>query len=229
MNWLVLGMIGFVGGHFLLSWPPLRARLVGAMGEARFSAAYAILAAVTLAVAISGYRESPPYMVWNLGVAGRWVPVIVMPFALMLAVLGLTTKSATAVGGDKALAQGLAPRGIFTVTRHPFLWGTGLWALAHLAPNGDVPSLILFGGMAILSFGGMLAIDHKRAVRSGAAWQKYASDTSLVPFGAVARGRSIDWGGIGWVRPVAALFLYLALFHGHRWLFGVSALPNPAG
>jgi uncharacterized membrane protein len=229
MNWLILGMLGFVGGHFLLSWPPVRSKLASAMGEARFSAAYSVAAAVFLVLAIQGYRESPPYLLWNLGLAGRWVPVIVMPFALMLAVLGLTTKSATAVGGDKALAHGLAPRGIFTVTRHPFLWGTGLWALAHLAPNGDVPSLILFGGMAVLSFGGMLAIDHKRALRSGAAWQKYASDTSLVPFGAVARGRSIDWGGIGWVRPVAGLLLYLALFHGHRWLFGVSALPNPAG
>jgi len=200
MNWLILGMLGFVGGHFLLSWPPVRARLVGAMGEARFSAAYAVVAAVFLGLAIYGYRESPPYLLWNLGVPGRWVPAIVMPFALILVVLGLTTKSATAVGGDKALAQGLAPRGIFTVTRHPFLWGVGLWALAHLAANGDVPSLVLFGGMAILSFGGMLAIDHKRAVKSGAAWQKYASDTSLVPFGAASRGRSIDWGGIGWAR-----------------------------
>jgi len=27
----------------------------------------------------------------------------------------------------------------------------------------------------------------------------------------------------------AALILFLALFHGHRWLIGVSALPNPAG
>jgi uncharacterized membrane protein len=229
MNWLILGMLGFVGGHFLLSWPPLRTKLARAFGEGGFSAVYSLFAAVSLGLAIYGYRESPPFLVWNLGVAGRWVPAIVMPLALILVVLGLTTKSATAVGGDKALAQGLAPRGIFTVTRHPFLWGVGLWALAHLAPNGDVPSLILFGGMAILAFGGMLAIDHKRAVNSGAAWQKYASDTSLVPFGAATRGRSIDWGGIGWVRPVAALFLYLALFHGHRWLFGVSALPNPAG
>jgi uncharacterized membrane protein len=190
MNWLILGMIGFVGGHFLLSWPPVRAKLVAAMGEARFSAAYAVVAAVFLALTIYGYRESPPYMLWNLGVAGRWVPAVVMPFALILAVLGLTTKSATAVGGEKALAEGLTPRGIFTITRHPFLWGVGLWALAHLAANGDVPSLVLFGGMAILAFGGMLAIDHKRAVKAGAAWQKYASDTSLMPFGAASRGRS---------------------------------------
>ncbi len=229
MPWLILGMLGFVGGHFLLSWPPVRGKIVGAIGEAAFAVVYSAFAAVCLVAAVHGYRESPPYLLWNLGVAGRWVPVLVMPVALVLAVLGLTTRSATAVGGDRALAQGLAPRGIFTVTRHPFLWGVGLWALAHLAPNGDVPSLVFFGGFAVLAFGGMAAIDHKRAVKSGAAWRKYAADTSVVPFGAAARGRAIDWGGIGWVRPVAALVLYLALFHGHRWLFGVSALPHPAG
>jgi hypothetical protein len=32
--------------------------------------------------------------------------------------------------------------------------------------------------------------------------------------------------GIGWLRPLAAIVIYFALMHGHRWIFGVSALPS---
>ena len=33
--------------------------------------------------------------------------------------------------------------------RHPMLMGFGLWALAHLLVNGDLPSLVLFGGLLV--------------------------------------------------------------------------------
>ncbi|MGA8052531.1 MAG: NnrU family protein [Burkholderiales bacterium] len=226
---LILGMLGFVGGHLVLAWPPIRTKLVGVIGERGFAGIYSVLAAASLGVAISGYRSFPSYVLWNLGTAGRAAPALLMPVALMLVVLGVTSRNATAVGGEKMLAQGAAPRGIFTVTRHPFLWGVGLWAIAHLFANGDLGSLILFGGMALLAFAGMAAIDYKRAVRLGAAWDRFAAQTSLVPFAAAFRGRVIDWGGIGWVRPVAALLLYIGLLHGHRLLFGVSGLPRPPG
>ena len=40
-------------------------------------------------------------------------------------------------------AAPLAP--IVTTTRHPVLWGFLIWAVAHLPPNGDVVSIVLFG------------------------------------------------------------------------------------
>jgi uncharacterized membrane protein len=47
--------------------------------------------------------------------------------------------------------------------------GGALWALAHLAANGDLPSLLLFGGMAILALDGIPAIDAKRVAHLGEA------------------------------------------------------------
>ena len=38
-----LSVLAFVGGHFLLSWRPLRARIVRAIGEPAFSAGYSVL------------------------------------------------------------------------------------------------------------------------------------------------------------------------------------------
>jgi uncharacterized membrane protein len=223
---LLAAQAAFTGGHLLLSHPPVRARLVAKLGERGFTAAYSLLMILFLAWLVAAYRAAPVVALWNLGVAGRVVPAALMPLALVLIVLGLTSKNVTAVGGERHWNAPI--RGVGTVTRHPFLWGTGLWSLAHLAANGDTASLVLFGGIALLSFAGMRAIDHKRALKLGDAWTGIATHTSIVPFAAALAGRtSVDWGGIGWVRPVIGVVLYVALMHSHAYLFGVSALPRP--
>lgn len=224
---LVVAMLAFVGGHFLLSWPPVRGRLVAALGEKPFLALYSLVSAAFLVWAIQAYRAAPFVGLWDLGAAGRAVAVVVMPFATVFAVVGLTSPSPTAVGGERVRDLGRAVRGMTTITRHPFLWGAALWAIAHLAANGDAAALVLFGGMLVLALGGMAAIDHKRAVRRGESWRGFAARTSAVPFAAAAAGRvKVDWKGIGWVRPIAGLVLYGALVLAHRWLFGVPVLPG---
>ncbi len=45
------------------------------------------------------------------------------------------------VGGTKGT---LYPR-----MRHPMLWGTVVWAVAHLLVNGDLASVLLFGGLGL--------------------------------------------------------------------------------
>jgi uncharacterized membrane protein len=224
---LFIAMAGFVGGHFLLSWPPVRSRLVNAMGERPFLGAYALVSILFLAWAIMAFRGAPLVGLWELGMAGRSIATVLMPFALLLAVIGLTTPNPTAVGGERLDDAARARRGIVTITRHPFLWGTTLWSVAHLAANGDAASAMLFGGMLILSVGGMAAIDHKRALRLGDAWKAFAAHTSLVPFAAAAAGRvKVDWKGIGVWRVVLGIASYAVLLFSHAWLFGVPAIPQ---
>ena len=43
--------------------------------------------------------------------------------------------------------------------RHPQLTGFALWAFAHLLPNGDLPSFVLFGGLLAWSLVQMAAIN----------------------------------------------------------------------
>jgi uncharacterized membrane protein len=219
---LFVAMLAFVGGHVLLSWPPVRSRLVAVLGERPFLVGYALVSALFLAWAIMAYRVAPFVGIWEFGPAGRALAAALMPIALILAVIGLTTPNPTAVGGERFRDANRAARGIVTITRHPFLWGTALWSVAHLAANGDAAAALLFGGLLILSLGGMAAIDHKRALRLGDDWKAFAARTSLVPFAAVAAGRvKVDWRGIGWWRPGLAIVLYAILLFSHGWLFGV--------
>jgi uncharacterized membrane protein len=218
-------MLAFVGGHFLLSWAPVRGAIVARIGERAFGGAYSALMALFLIWVVAAYRVAPPHVIYDLGSWVNLVPIVVMPFALILAVTGLVGSNPTAVMGDRLLGSDAPVPGIQTVTRHPFLSGAALWAAAHLLANGDLASIVLFGGFAILSIGGMAAIDHKRALKLGERWAAFAARTSRTPFAAALAGRTrVDWAGIGWLRPAIGLVLYVVLYLMHDWLFGVPVV-----
>ncbi len=218
----------FVCGHFLLSSRTLRRPLVRALGQGGFLSAYSLAMAVAFLWMAAAYREAPFIAVWTPPPALAWVPVLVMPVALFLALAGVTTPNPTMVGGERSAGIG-GPKdpapGIISITRHPVLWGAALWALSHLAANGDAASMVVMGGILALSLGGMAHIDERRETALGAAWGPVKLTTGVVPFAAIARGRAeLDWKGIGWWRPAGALALYAALLHAHVWIVGVPAI-----
>ena len=228
LNALIAATLIFVGGHFLLSGGAVRPLLVARLGDAGFRGVYSIMALASLVWMLFAYNPAEAALLWVAPAALYWVPLLVMPFAAILVVAGLTTPNPTMVGGDGLLKDGAGSPalGILSVTRHPFLWGTGLWALSHLLVNGDIASVIMMGGIAVLSFAGMAHIDRRREAALGAAWGPMKLTTSCLPFGAILSGRTkLDWRGIGWWRPLLGLALYVGLLHLHRWAFGASPLP----
>jgi uncharacterized membrane protein len=46
-----------------------------------------------------------------------------------------------------------------TWLRHPMLWGSIVWAVAHLLVNGDLASLILFGGIGAWALASIFVIN----------------------------------------------------------------------
>lgn len=228
LNALFLATVVFVGGHFLLSSQPVRKALIGRIGETPFRGLYALVAGGSFVWMLFAYGAAPFAEVWSPPPVFHWLSAVLMPIAIFLAVAGITTQGATAVGGERVLTDevhDLSP-GILRVTRHPFLWGAALWAVSHLAVNGDAASVVLMAGILLLSVGGMLHIDSRREATMEAAWGPFALTTSLLPFAAILSGRTrFDWPGIGLWRVALALVLYAALLHFHEWIVGVSALP----
>lgn len=223
---LFIGVAAFVGGHFLLSSPALRDPLVRRLGEERFRGLYALAALAALLWTVLAYEAAPLIAVWTPPTWTRWIPNLAMSLAAVLLVAGVTTRNPTAVGGEGALDEPNAVRGVLTVTRHPFLNAVGLWALAHLTAMGDLASILLFGGMAVLAYAGMPALDAKMQRRYDSAWGPVALTTSRVPFLAALQGRvRIDWRGIGPWRPALGLALWAALYVLHPFFAGV--LPYP--
>ena len=128
------------------------------------------------------------------------------------------------VGQEGRVAR--SPEGIVRVTRHPFLIGVGLWAVVHLVANGDVASFIFFGAFAVTALAGTVSIDAKRRRALGPGWQSFAAQTSIVPFAAIAAGRTrFNPGEIATWRLVAAVIAYALMLGGHSHIIGVSPFP----
>lgn len=214
--------------HFGISSTPLRGALIARLGEKPYLGLYSLISALAFWWLAAAYAAAPYAPLWPTAGWQAWVPLLVVPVSLLLLVAGFSTPNPTAVGQESLLnRQGEPARGILRVTRNPFLWGVGLWALAHLVPNGDLAALLLFGTLAVLALAGSALIDAKLARRLGPAWDRFAARTSNVPFAAIAAGRqTFVWREIGWWRVAVALVLYAGLLHLHRLVFGVSPFPT---
>jgi uncharacterized membrane protein len=222
---LLVAMLLFVGGHFVLSSTPLRGRLVALVGERGFAGLFSVVMIALLVWVIIAYGRTPYVPVWELGPWTHWLPIVVMPFALLLLVGGYSQRNPTAVM-QPAPADATEPRrtapGILAVTRHPIMWAFGLWALSHIVANGDAASIILLGGMGVLALAGTVLIDRKKAKAWGPAWPPFAAVTSNLPLAAVLQGRNrLSLEEIGWWRVLIALVAYAALVPLHRFFAGV--------
>ena len=214
MTALVAATVAFVLTH-LASGTPLRAKLIAALGDWPYRGLYSALAFVTLGAMIWGYGRAPHEVLW----AGwRHLPLVVMPLALILIVSGYR-RNPTMVGADALLKSEDPARGMIRITRHPIMWGIMLWAATHILANGDLRSLVFFGGFLLVALLGTLSLDRRK--RADPNWPRFAAATSHVPFVAVAQGRNhLAWREIGWTRPLVGLAAYAILLVLHPWLFG---------
>ncbi len=227
MTSLVLAALFFVGVHLIVAGTTLRDRLIATLGAGPYRGAFSLVSVIGIVWLCLAYREAPRLALWSPFPGCRIVALVVMLIAFALVVIGLTSPNPTAVGGEAMLTRGGDPIGIQRITRHPFLWGVALWAIVHLAVNGDTASLVLFGALAGLALYGTASIDAKRRRALGSAWDGYAARTSTLPFLAIAQGRTRL--APGEIRPwqwLAALAAYLATVGLHQAVLGVSPLPG---
>ena len=124
---LILGMALWWGAHFFKRLAPQARAELGKGGRGLIAAV--LIVAVLLM--IWGYRISDGPYWW-----GASAPLKGINNLLVLAAFYLFA------------ADGMKTR-ITRHVRHPQLTAVSLWAFAHLIVNGDLPSLILFGGLLV--------------------------------------------------------------------------------
>jgi uncharacterized membrane protein len=220
---LVMAAAFFVGIHVFVSGTSLRGAIVARIGEKAFQGLFSVISLLGLVWLGSAYGGAEP---GELGEPAAWLRPIVHVLTLiafLLVAIGITTPSPTVVGGEALLREGVSAKGILRITRHPFLWGVAIWALAHLLVNADLAGVIFFGALLLLAIVGPLSIDAKRQRALGDQWAQFAESTSSVPFLAISQGRNtLVLAEIGWWRVAVALVLYAVFIGMHAWLFGVS-------
>ncbi len=190
MTWLILGLVIFLGVHSVsIVAPAARERWLAKMGEGGWKGLYSLLAFVGLALIVWGYGQArfDPVYLYTPPTGLRHLSAL-----LMLPVFPL-------------LLAPYLPGRIKTLTRHPMLVATKLWALAHLLANGTLADVLLFGGFLAWAVADRISV--KRRERAG--------QVRVVP-GLPASGLNDA------IVVIAGLALYgLFVFWAHAWLFGV--------
>jgi len=221
MTNLALAAVAFAAMHLLIAGTRMRDALAARLGEKRFIGLFSLASAGVLGWLIWAYAKARAPALTPL-VEWRWLAAVLVFAAFTLVVLGLATPGPTVVGGEKLMNREDPARGIHRVTRHPFLWGVALWALAHLAFNPERANVLFFGTFALVAIAGTFSIDAKRARRYGEAWGRYASLTSNVPFGAIAQKRNrFVLAELGWGKLAAVVVAYAAFVALHGRFFGM--------
>ena len=219
MAMLALATAVFLATHYVSS-TPLRAGLVGMLGENGYLGFYVAVSLAAIGWMIWAYAKAPYERLWVGDEFKVWA-IVLMPVSLVLISCGAMSPNPSAVRQESKLRSLGEPRGILRVTRHPILWGIALWAAVHLVARGDTASLIFFGGLLLLALSGTVLQDARKNRMVGVGWQRFASTTSNVPFAAIVQRRNrFRFEEIGWWKVLAGLALYFVLVFLHPYLFG---------
>lgn len=206
---LGLAVAAFFGVHLIPVVPGLRAALIKRLTRSGYRGLFSVLSIAAFGWLIVAHR-GPYAELWSLGSWARLVPLAALPLAICLLILVYA-----------------APDEAKKIVRHPMLTAVLLWALAHILPNGDAASLILFGSAALYALLDMPLNDARVRREEPAVWSERARTTSLLPFVALAQGRAgtLDRRKLLSRGVLPAVVVYLVILFAHEFVFGFSALP----
>ena len=140
MALLILGMILWVGAHYFRRLMPEQRAALGNKGKG----VIAVAIVISLVMIIIGYRGAAFIDVW-------YPPSFLTHLNNLLMVFAFWVYGSSAAKGAKAWPA--------YKTRHPQLMAVKIWAVAHLLVNGDLASIILFGGMLAWAVGSVILIN----------------------------------------------------------------------
>lgn len=184
MTMLIVASVTFVGTHFLMSHP-LRAGMVGALGEKGFAIVYTIVSLSTFGWMIWAYPAASaeaPAPLWDAGRVG-WIVATLLMWLGSVLFMGSLRRNPAFPRPGKPITHIDDPNGVFAITRHPMMWGFALWALVHIIVNPTVASLVLSFAIIFLALVGAAMQDRKKAALIGDLWRDWQSKTSYTPYG----------------------------------------------
>lgn len=139
---LILGLIVMLGAHVFVTFRGARAGAIERLGQTGYRALFSIVSVVGLVLIVWGYGQYRAHEwvdVWSPPAVMRHLTVSLMLIASVL------------------LPAAFIPSHIKAKAKHPMLAAIKIWAFAHLLSNGDLGSILLFGGFLAWAVYGRIA------------------------------------------------------------------------
>jgi uncharacterized membrane protein len=208
--------------HSIPAVPAVRSGIIARIGRPAYITVYSAASLAALGWLFSTALSLDYVPLWDLRPWHAVITFILAPLGGFLVIAGLVSTNPLSISIRSSDHVG----SIVGITRHPVLWGFAIWALGHIAANGDLRSLLLFGGFALFALGSIPMTEKRARRRLGDRWDALAKNTSIMPFKAFISGRRPDWDVAMFAAAViaAALGAWLLLGGGHALLFGADPI-----
>ena len=160
MTLLILGLGLWFASHLLKRLAP-GAR--AAMGENSGKMVVSVLSVAAIVLMVMGYRAAPVIDLWSPPPFLRHVNNLLMLVAVWL------------------LFIRYVPGQMRARIRHPMLGAAKTWAFAHLLVNGDLASVVLFGGLMAWAVADVILINRQEPGWTPPAAGPVRNDLLFVP------------------------------------------------
>lgn len=179
---LIIGVALWAGAHLLKRLAPSLYVKLGSGSKG----IVALMIVASIVLMVVGYRMAPFIPVWT---PPSWTVHLNNTLVLFAVYL---------------MSPGPKKGALFYKMRHPMLAGFKLWAFAHLLVNGDLASIVLFGGLLAWAVANLIAIN------------KQQPDGTPNPKGTLAKDAMF---------ALASVLLFGVIAYAHIWL-GVWPFPS---
>nr|TFG53560.1 MAG: NnrU family protein [Hyphomicrobiales bacterium] len=183
MTLLIIGIMVFLGVHSFSMMRGWREALIARLGsENAFKGIYSLLALAGLVLIVMGfghYRAAGMSAVFTPPVWGRHIAMLLMLVAFIF------------------FAATYIPSRIRSAVQHPMITAVMLWAFAHLLANGDLGSLVLFGGFLLWGILARLSMGRRTRTIFAASPQipplSIRNDIVIVVMGTLLYAATLIW------------------------------------
>lgn len=188
MQWLVLGLILFLGAHSVRivadGW---RSQTIDRLGLGAWKGLYSLVSGVGLVLIVWGYglARQEPVVLWQPPLGMRHAASLLTLVAFVLLVATYVPRNA-----------------IKARLGHPMVLSVKLWAFAHLLSNGTLADVLLFGGFLVWAIFNFRAA-RRRPAAAGPARTSLPATVATVVVGLGAWAVFAMWahGALIGVRP----------------------------
>jgi uncharacterized membrane protein len=207
----LLALLAFVGSHVLVARTGLKGAIEARIGRAGYLFAYSALSLALLGWIVVALLRAERKSLWATPEWAHAFALVATALAFALLGAGAVTPNPLSAAFVRAPYDPARP-GLVGWTRHPIIWGFGLWGAAHAPANGEWPALALFAGSALFAVVGAAAVTRRlRRSMDAESWRRLQPGPGH-PTARAALGAAAGLGA--W-----AAFLWL-----HPHLFGVDPL-----
>jgi uncharacterized membrane protein len=183
MHYLVVGLVLFLGTHLLTTQRALRTDLIARFGANGYKGLYSVASIAGFVLLVYGYGSYRAD-----GYIDIWTPPKALTHVAYLLLLPVFV-----------LLAAQRPSWIKTRVRHPMLLAIKCWALAHLLVNGDLGSMLMFGGFLAWAVASRVSLRERERVE-GSTLQPTAFGKSDVVALAVGIGAYVVFAL--WLHPM---------------------------